>query len=226
MKLNELVKRVISSVIIIPIVILLVYLGSYYFIFFLFLCFTIATYEWTKIAKLKNYLIPGFIFIGLSFISAYNTRYITFYDYEGVLTFLFILLICILTDIGGYVFGKTLKGPKLTRISPNKTIAGFLGGIFLPVSVFYIILNNNIFLKNQNLQSDLTLILFFIAILSIISQLGDLSISYFKRRSGFKNTGNIIPGHGGILDRIDGMIFVFLFSYFYFLNLWKKELQF
>ena len=124
MKFNELVKRVISSVIIIPIVILLVYLGSYYFILFLFLCFTIATYEWTKIAKLKNYLIPGFIFIGLSFISAYNTRYITFYDYEGVLTFLFILLICILTDIGGYVFGKTLKGPKLTRISPNKTNAG------------------------------------------------------------------------------------------------------
>ena len=124
-----------------------------------------------------------------------------------------------MTDIGGYIFGKTVKGPKLTRISPNKTIAGFIGGIFLPVSVFYIILNNNIFLKNQNLQNDLTLILFFIVILSIISQLGDLSISYFKRRSGFKNTGNIIPGHGGILDRIDGMIFVFLFSYFYFLNL-------
>ena len=134
MKFNELVNRIISSVIITPCVILLVYLGSYYFIFFLFLCFAIAIYEWTKIANLKNYLIPGFIFIGLSFISAYNTRYIKFYDYEGALTFLFILLICILTDIGGYIFGKTVKGPKLTRISPNKTIAGFIGGIFLPIS--------------------------------------------------------------------------------------------
>ena len=213
MKFNELVKRVISSVIIIPIVILLVYLGSYYFILFLFLCFTIATYEWTKIAKLKNYLIPGFIFIGLSFISAYNTRYITFYDYEGVLTFLFILLICILTDIGGYVFGKTLKGPKLTKISPNKTISGAAGSLISSLIIFsvYIYLNTGVF-NNK--------ILFVSLITSVSCQVGDLLISYLKRKAKIKDTGNLLPGHGGILDRVDGILIGLPIGFFSFILLY------
>ena len=105
------------------------------------------------------------------------------------------------------LFGKIFKGPKLTKISPNKTLAGSFGGYFCSVGnvlLFYYFY----FLNFHNLNLDSSLILFTI-IISTISQIGDIIISYFKRQSNIKNTGNIIPGHGGILDRIDGMIFAF-----------------
>ena len=120
-----------------------------------------------------------------------------------------ILIICISTDVGGYIFGKIFKGPKLTKISPKKTYAGMIGGFFLSIiSVNLYFIFNDFNVLNQPTYSSLnTLIL--IVIISCISQLGDISISYFKRRSKIKNTGKLIPGHGGILDRIDGMIFAF-----------------
>ena len=112
------------------------------------------------------------------------------------------LFICISTDIGGYFFGKIFKGPKLTKISPNKTYAGMIGGFFF--SILFILFYFNY------IEHGVTINLLIITILiSSVSQIGDIIISYFKRLSKIKNTGNIIPGHGGLLDRIDGMIFAF-----------------
>ena len=127
---------------------------------------------------------------------------------------MFVLFTCILTDIGGYLFGKILKGPKLTKISPNKTIAGVLGSYLLPLFFIYFFLNNffiDIFLENSYDFKINVIILIFI--ISTISQIGDLIISYFKRISKINDTGKIIPGHGGLLDRIDGMIFAVPFFY-------------
>ena len=219
MKYSEFNKRVISSILIAPAVFLIVFLGSYYFIFFLYLCFAISIYEWINISNSKKYLVPGIFFLMLSFYSAYKVRYSSYNDFEGSSLFLFILLICVLTDLGGYFFGKMLKGPKLTKISPKKTISGFIGGFLLPLLIFYVLLKGEILIFNfKNLNESFLSIIFFIISISFISQIGDIVVSYFKRLSGIKNSGNIIPGHGGILDRIDGMIFVFLISYFLYLK--------
>jgi phosphatidate cytidylyltransferase len=116
---------------------------------------------------------------------------------------LFVTLICISTDVGGYVFGKIFKGPKLTKISPNKTYAGMVGGYFLSLICLTVISNLINYPVTPTQYFIITLLI------STVSQIGDITISYFKRLSKIKNTGNIIPGHGGLLDRIDGMIFAF-----------------
>ena len=197
---NELQKRIFSSIIIIPIAVFFIFQGSTYFIFFLSLLFVAASYEWIRMCKTKyitNFF--GIIFLIFSFFSAFYIR-----ENFGLLFFLFIILICIFTDIGGYVFGKFFKGPKLTKISPNKTYSGVIGGFLISLSMglFFLQYTNTDFLDNYS-----NMILPAILFISFISQLGDLIISYFKRKVKLKNTGNILPGHGGLLDRIDGMIF-------------------
>ena len=198
---KELQKRIFSSIILIPIAVFFIIQGSTYFIFFLSLLFVATSYEWIKMCK-KKYLMNFFgnIFLIFSFFSAFYIR-----ENIGLLFFLFIILICIFTDIGGYIFGKVFKGPKLTKISPNKTYSGVIGGFLISLSVglFFLQYTNTDFLGNDS-SKILPAILF----ISLISQLGDLIISYFKRRAKLKDTGNILPGHGGLLDRIDGMIFV------------------
>ena len=219
MKYSEFRMRLLSSFLMVPVIIFIVLLGSYYFILFLYLCFAISIYEWINMSNSKKYLVPGLFFLMLSFYSAYKTRYTSYNDFEGASLFLFILFICILTDLGGYFFGKILKGPKLTKISPKKTISGFIGGFVLPLLIFYLLFKSEVLtFKNKNLSVNFSSIIFFIITISFISQVGDIAVSYFKRLSGIKNSGNIIPGHGGILDRIDGMIFVFLISYFLYLK--------
>ena len=124
---------------------------------------------------------------------------------------LIITLICISTDIGGYIFGNLFKGPKLTKVSPKKTYSGMIGGYLLSIIFLYIFYNSPyVFAKSLEFTSD---IFIFILLVSTVSQLGDIIISYFKRLSKIKDTGKIIPGHGGLLDRVDGMIFAFPFSY-------------
>ena len=159
-------------------------------------------------SRKKSYILPGFIFIIFSFYTVYYIRNEFNGDY---IYFLTILLICICTDIGGYVFGKIFKGPKLTKISPRKTYSGAIGGYLLSIiflNIFY--LSPYVYAKPTELTSD---ILIFILLVSTVSQLGDIVISYFKRLSKIKDTGKIIPGHGGLLDRVDGMIFAFPFYY-------------
>ena len=113
--------------------------------------------------------------------------------------FFAILFGCIASDIGGYVFGKIFKGPKLTKISPNKTISGSIGSFLFT----YLILTAIFFYYTKNLNFNLLFVSFFT---SLACQLGDLFFSYLKRKVKIKDTGNILPGHGGILDRIDGIL--------------------
>ncbi len=110
-----------------------------------------------------------------------------------------VLLICIASDIGGITFGKLFKGPKLTKISPNKTISGSFGSILF--SIFL-----SIFLLGSILNLSLIYKIIFGLIVSISVQIGDLFISYLKRKASIKNTGKLLPGHGGILDRVDGIL--------------------
>ena len=126
---KEFLKRLLSSTILIPLLFTVVFVGSYLFIIFVAICLIITLYEWHMMSKLKKYYFVGFIFLFFSFYCAYNLR--TKFDEQGLMIFLFVTIICISTDIGGYMFGKTLKGPKLTRISPNKTFSGFFGSLFL-----------------------------------------------------------------------------------------------
>ena len=212
---KETVNRILSSIIIIPIALFFIIKGSFFFTFFLAICFLISSLEWYKMSQKKSYLIPGFLFLVISFYFTYLLRNA---EKDSLTIFFVVITICIATDIGGYVFGKIFKGPKLTKISPNKTYSGMLGGYFFSIIFFNILINSTQFLKSINIQIHYKIdftpsILTFILLISTVSQIGDLIISYFKRISKIKNTGKIIPGHGGLLDRIDGMIFALPFCY-------------
>ena len=208
---KELTKRILSSLILIPVAIFVIIEGSFIFNFFILICFLITSYEWRKMSRNKSYYLFGIFFLLFSFYSAYEIRTNMVGDYEY---FIIILLICISTDIGGYIFGKIFKGPKLTKISPKKTFSGVIGGYLLSVFFLNLALSSNYFFIKP---IDITFNIFiFILLISTISQLGDIIISLFKRLSKIKDTGKIIPGHGGLLDRIDGMIFAFPFAYLIF----------
>ena len=209
---KEFEKRILSSFIIIPIALFFVIKGSFFFTFFISICLLITLYEWHMMSKKMSYYIIGIIFILISFYSVFLLRnydqYTNILD-PGLTFFLIVTLICVFTDLGGYVFGKIFKGPKLTKISPNKTYAGMFGGFFLSI------MSINLFVNYTSLNLYFTNQLFiFVILVSAISQIGDILISFFKRKSKIKNTGKIIPGHGGLLDRIDGMLLAFPFSYF------------
>ena len=201
--LKEIEKRILTSLILIPITFFFIYKGSFFFILFLIITFFVSSYEWIKLNKKKMIKLIGITFLFLSFYFAYLLRLEL-----GFKIFLFIILISILTDIGGYIFGKTFKGPKLTKISPKKTYAGLIGSFFLSI------MGGLIFVELIDLKSNLFLFSF-ILIVSLVSQVGDLVVSYFKRISKIKDTGKILPGHGGLLDRIDGIVFAIPFAYIY-----------
>ena len=202
--LKEIEKRILTSLIIIPITFFFIYKGSVFFILFLIITFFLSSYEWIKLNKKKELIKSfGIMFLIISFYFAYLLRL-----EQGFEIFLFIILISILTDIGGYVFGKTFKGPKLTKISPKKTYAGLIGSFFLSI------MGGLFFVELINLKSNIFLYSF-ILIISLVSQVGDLVVSYFKRLAKIKDTGKILPGHGGLLDRIDGIVFAIPFAYIY-----------
>jgi len=204
---QELIKRILSSIILIPTVFFIIMKGSFLFIFFILICFFIIAYEWFMMSKNKPYRIFGYFFLIISFFTIYKMRVD---ETLGVWIFIFITIICISTDIGGFVFGKLLKGPKLTKLSPNKTFAGMIGGYLFSLTSLVIFTKYSF---GTELPNNWLLLVF---IVSSISQMGDIFVSYFKRLSNIKDTGKIIPGHGGVLDRADGMIFAFPFSYMLF----------
>ena len=205
--IKELEKRLLSSLILIPIAIFFIIQGSIFFIFFLSILFIATSYEWLRMSKKNNLLkFLGIIFLLFSFYAAFEIR-----EYKNYKSFLFIVIVCIFTDIGGYIFGKIFKGPKLTKISPNKTYAGVFGSFLLSLIAGLIYLNY--FGKKEITNPDNLIIFLLILFISLISQIGDLVISYFKRKAKLKDTGKILPGHGGFLDRIDGIIFVMPITY-------------
>ena len=209
---NELTKRVISSLILIPVVLFVIIEGSILFNLFISICFVITAYEWLQMSKLNIQKIFGLFFIIISFYTIYKIRNDFNQDYFRILL---ITIICISTDTGGYICGKLLKGPKLTKFSPNKTYAGVIGSFLFSIiiTILFFELTSKIYDYKYTEETFI-----FVLAVSLVSQIGDIIISYFKRLFKVKDTGNIIPGHGGILDRIDGMIFAYPFSYIIFLN--------
>jgi phosphatidate cytidylyltransferase len=154
-----------------------------------------------------NFIILNIITFSYIFFIFCNLSY-EIHRSETPIFFLYIISICFFTDIGGYIFGKIIGGKKLSKISPNKTIAGAIGSFILSIIPLIIALNFNFL----DLEFNLTNIIFCLLI-SLISQIGDLFISLIKRKAEIKDTGNLLPGHGGILDRMDGIIFAVPFSY-------------
>ena len=204
---SELLKRSISSLFLMSLVFLSALINDYIFLSILFIVVILSWIEWIKVIEKIRFkkiyriihIILFLIYLLVAFIICFNVFVIDKYF------FLTILMICVFSDVGGYVFGKTFGGKKLTKISPNKTISGSIGSFVLSYIGFFVIylyFSDLLFVRLQ--IEALVFIPFFI---SLICQLGDLFISYFKRRAKIKNTGNLIPGHGGLLDRIDGSIF-------------------
>ena len=196
------IKRIISSVILIPLVFFFIFSETILFNFFIFICLVISIFEWLKMTRKFFWKLAGIIFLIFSFYATFNLKNYLNYEYFYLL---FVISLCIATDVGGYIFGKVLKGPKLTTISPNKTYSGFIGAIILSffVSLIFYKYDYKFGISIQLNYSYFILIL----LISIVSQIGDITISFFKRLAKISDTGNIIPGHGGLLDRIDGMIF-------------------
>ena len=204
---SELLKRSISSLFLMGLIFLSALIDDYVFLSVLFIVVLFSWIEWIKVIEKIRFkkiyrvihIILFLIYLLMVFIVCFNVFIIDKYF------FLTILMICVFSDVGGYVFGKTFGGKKLTKISPNKTISGSIGSFILSYIGFFVIylyFSDLLFVRLQ--IEALVFIPFFI---STICQLGDLFISYYKRRAKIKNTGNLIPGHGGLLDRIDGSIF-------------------
>ena len=203
---NELLKRIITSVFLSGLSIFFIINGPFLFSLFLIIILYLSILEWRNLSVSKTSYFLGILFLILSIISAFLLRNSNF------LFFWLVILISVFSDIGGFVFGKVFKGPKLTKISPNKTYSGVFGSLIFSLIIGFIYIHyNEQFLTKFNLNY-LNLIMIIILI-SIINQIGDLIISYFKRLKNIKNTGKILPGHGGLLDRIDGIIFTIPSSY-------------
>ena len=204
---SELFKRSISSLFLMCLIFLCALINDYIFLSILFIAIILSWIEWIKVIEKIRFkkiyriihIILFLIYLLIAFIVCFNVFVIDKYF------FLTILMICVFSDVGGYVFGKTFGGKKLTKISPNKTVSGSIGSFifsYIGFFVIYFYFSDLLFVRLQ--IEALVFIPFFI---SLICQSGDLFVSYYKRKAKIKNTGNLIPGHGGLLDRIDGTIF-------------------
>ena len=205
--MSELNKRILTSFLLL-VIIFFSFINSYIFYLLIFFLNFNVLVEFSKLFKKIYKIKKKTVFVALLFSVTYML-YFTFiiiyflnspFENNKYILF-FILLICISTDIGGFVFGKTIGGKKLTSISPNKTFSGLIGS-FIFAFIFGLI-----YYKFQNGLISVNLNPFlFIFLTSFFSQIGDLFISYLKRKANLKDTGSILPGHGGVLDRIDGIL--------------------
>lgn len=199
--MNNFKKRFIISLIAFPLIYILLYQKTL-FNLLIIIIFLLCIYEWITIFKKKNII----FFLGLLILFIFLISLIRIYNIEDYnLKFLWLILVAWLTDIGGYIFGKLLGGPKLTSISPNKTWAGVAGSIGLSQFSFLI------FFLDINYKFNF-IIIFSQIILSCTGQVGDILMSYIKRKNDKKDTSNFIPGHGGFLDRVDGLIWIIIFG--------------
>ena len=222
---HNFIKRIITSIILLSLLIFINFSHNYVFILSILILGMIICIEannlFSKIlikkypkynAILNTYNIKFIILNLVSFCYIFfifcNLSY-EIHETKGPVFFLYVISICFFTDIGGYFFGKIIGGKKLSKISPNKTISGTVGSFLLSMVPLIIVLNINFLDFKLNLTN-----IVFCLLISLISQLGDLFISFIKRKANTKDTGNVLPGHGGVLDRLDGIIFAVPFSYF------------
>jgi phosphatidate cytidylyltransferase len=202
--MNNFKKRLCVSLLVFPLIYILLYQKTLSNLLIL-VVFLFCIFEWVKIFKKKN----AIFFLGLIVLFVFILSLLRIYNFEEFnLTFLWLIVLTWLSDIGGYIFGKLFGGPKLTQISPNKTWAGAIGSIILSQFAFLI------FFLNSNYKFNITII-FMQLFLSIIGQFGDILMSYVKRKNNKKDSSNFIPGHGGFLDRVDGLIWIIIFGNFF-----------
>ena len=221
---QNLFKRIITSIILLVLLFFINFSNQYIFILSILLLGVVICIEanniFSKLISLQTvkknpssktfnpkFFVLNFLTFFYIFFVFCNLSY-EIHKSEGPIFFLYIISICFLTDIGGYVFGKLIGGKKLSKISPNKTISGTIGSFIFSFFPLIIFLN----LGYLNLDFDLNNIMLCLLV-SLISQLGDLFISFFKRKAKIKDTGKLLPGHGGVLDRVDGIIFAIPFTY-------------
>ena len=211
---NEFTKRTITSLVLF---ILLFFMFKYNYILIISLII-ISLITWIEFNGIFYKLFKNNIIKFL--LKLLSLFYLSFVSYIICLTaindnipdiwILYPLLISISSDIGGLFFGKIFKGKKLTKISPNKTVSGSIGSFIFSLSLIP-------FFLNHLLDYSLLTIIFITIFISLTSQLGDLLISFLKRKTKIKNTGDILPGHGGFLDRVDGIIFALPIGFMLFL---------
>ena len=210
MSSKNLTKRILTSI---PLLLLLVlsFLNSYFLIISLII---LSLISWIEFQGLINKIFKANIYILLiNFLSLFYLIIFSSLIFSGILqenfklNMFYLFIVCILSDVGGLLFGKIFKGKKLTKISPNKTISGSIGSFALSlvlVPFFYYFFNDKFF--------NLFHLILISILASFFCQIGDLFISFLKRKAKVKDTGNILPGHGGLLDRIDGMLLAIPFG--------------
>ena len=199
-------KRIFTSFVLISILFSM-FVSSMMMILIIIIISALSFYEFNRLfVRILDNIFLKILSSGLILLYLFSFAFIIFWiesvkfenpDYK--LFFFYSIIVSILSDIGGYIIGNIFKGKKLTKISPNKTISGAIGALIfsiLIIPIFY-----------KYLDIDINLLFWVTIIISIISQLGDLFISFLKRLAKVKDTGNILPGHGGVLDRVDGILF-------------------
>lgn len=206
---SKLLQRTISAVVIAPVFIYVILLGGYALLALLALAFVISMLEWHALSRKTDYFVQcfmiGLVYISLSFASFYALREV--YDVRVILVFIGMIWF---SDVGAYFTGKTLGGPKLIAvISPNKTWSGFGGALFFPavfsaIWIYYFGFIDEF--KSYSFFYALPMAFIIGVVMGSIGQAGDLMVSFVKRMAGVKDTGALIPGHGGLLDRIDSML--------------------
>ena len=201
---KNLIKRIYTSIILLSLLFLMM-INNFILVYFLIIVSVLSILEFSKIIllilpkkKIKQLSINIIFIVYILFLCSTFVFFSNFL-YLKILIFI-ILLTCVASDIGGFIFGKIFKGPKLTKISPNKTYSGSLGSLILSSIVISLL----IYYLTKNFSINVLLIG---CITSISCQIGDLFFSFLKRKSLLKDTGNFLPGHGGILDRVDGILF-------------------
>ena len=231
MKIKDLKTRLLTSIFLI----FLLYLSFNYSYILIISLILISVISWIEFQGLISKIFFQKKFKSRFFkltIQATSLLYLTIFSvivFSGVsqndfkMSMLFLICVCVLSDIGGLLFGKFFKGKKLTKISPNKTISGSIGSFVLSlflVPIFHFLLED----KFDN-PGDLIILAILV---SFFCQLGDLFISFIKRKAKVKDTGDLLPGHGGVLDRIDGMLFAvpigIIIYEFLTVVIWKKKL--
>jgi len=200
--MNNFIKRLFVAVLLSPIILFTIYYGGMYFNILIILLIIFGFYEIFLLKKFYIKLTLLIIFIFFIF-ALYKLRYS--HDNYGVYYLFFCILVTWFSDTGGYIFGKIFKGKKINIISPNKTFSGFFGALLMPQILTLCSYSEKIIILD--IQKNIYI---YVLMLSLISIIGDLFFSYIKRISNIKDYSNLIPGHGGLFDRIDSLIFVII----------------